>query len=786
MKKILSCLVAFVLLISTMAGTFVIPASAATSGITGDCTWTLSGDELTISGNGAMGDYTSSSSAPWEGYTITKVTIGNGVTSIGDCAFYRCTGLYSVTIQDSVTTIGNEAFSDCSGLTSVTIPDSVTTIGYGAFYRCSSLTSVTIGNGVTTIGNSAFSGCDGLTLVTIPDSVTTIGDDAFSGCDGLTSVAIGNGVTTIGDCAFSECDGLYSVTIPESVTTIGYYAFYRCYDLTSIVVDADNANYCSENGVLFSKDKTSLICFPAGKSGAYVIPDTVTTIGDYAFYECDGLTSITIPDSVTFIGDLAFCECSGLTSVTIGNSVTTIGDLDFAWCESLTSVTIGNGVTTIGDSAFAWCESLTSIVVDEDNENYCSENGVLFSKDKISLICYPAEKSGDYVISDTVTTIGDYAFYGCDNLTSITIPDSVTSIGGDAFGNCSGLTSITIPDGVTTIGYGTFSDCSGLTSVTIPDSVTSIGDDAFMHCSGLTSVTIPDSVTTIGRYAFSGCDGLRDVWYTGSADDRKSIAVEVYNEPLVDASWHYNTCSTESHTYLSAHDTTCENCEWVRKTTTDHTFGKYIYNNDATASKDGTKTRTCSLCGKKETITATGTKLPSKNPFTDVKKSDFYYSPVLWAVENGITSGTSATTFEPNAACTRGQIVTFLWRAAGCPTPKTSKNPFTDVKKSDYYYKAVLWAVGEGITSGTSKTTFGPSDACTRGQIATFLWRANGGKKVSATNPFKDVKKSDYYYNAVLWAVKNNITSGTSATTFEPNAACTRGQIVTFLYRSNN
>jgi len=177
---------------------------------------------------------------------------------------------------------------------------------------------------------------------------------------------------------------------------------------------------------------------------------------------------------------------------------------------------------------------------------------------------------------------------------------------------------------------------------------------------------------------------------------------------------------------------------------------------------------------------------PKTNPFTDVKKNDYFYAPVLWAVEKGVTTGTSKTEFSPAAPCTRAQAVTFLWRAAGQPTAKNGKNPFTDVKKSDYYYKAVLWASGSGVTSGTSATTFSPNDPCTRGQIVTFLWRAQGGKKVSAVNPFKDIKKSDYYYNAVLWAVKNNVTTGTGKDTFSPADTCTRGQIVTFLYRAIN
>ena len=182
----------------------------------------------------------------------------------------------------------------------------------------------------------------------------------------------------------------------------------------------------------------------------------------------------------------------------------------------------------------------------------------------------------------------------------------------------------------------------------------------------------------------------------------------------------------------------------------------------------------------------TGTEKPTgTNPFTDVKSGAYYYDAVLWAVEKKITSGTSATTFSPNNPCTRGQIVTFLWRAAGSPKPTSSNNPFIDVKAGAYYYDAVLWAVEKGITSGTSATTFSPNTVCTRGQTVTFLWRAAGSPKAaSSTNPFSDVQSGAYYYDAVLWAVEQKVTSGTSATTFAPGSTVTRGQTVTFLYRS--
>ncbi|MBQ6431429.1 MAG: S-layer homology domain-containing protein [Oscillospiraceae bacterium] len=205
----------------------------------------------------------------------------------------------------------------------------------------------------------------------------------------------------------------------------------------------------------------------------------------------------------------------------------------------------------------------------------------------------------------------------------------------------------------------------------------------------------------------------------------------------------------------------------------------------ATETTDGVKTFTCSRCGatKTEKIPATGGKT---NPFIDVKEGAFYYDAVLWAVnaDPQVTAGTSATTFSPDATCTRAQVVTFLWRAKGCPEPKSDNNPFTDVKAGEYYYKAVLWAVENNITAGTSATTFSPNAGCTRAQVVTFLWRTEGQPKPSSSaNPFRDVT-GGYYYDAVLWAVEKNITAGTSATTFSPDNTCTRGQIVTFLYRA--
>ena len=243
-----------------------------------------------------------------------NTTIPNSVTSIGDYAFFCCSGLTSVTIPNSVNSIGEHAFDGCAVLISVTIPNSVTSIGNYAFIGCSGLTSVTIPNSVTSIENGAFEYCSGLTSVTIPNSVTSIGSWAFGGCYGLTSIEIPNGVTSIGNSAFWYCSGLTSVTIPNSVTSIGEDTFEDCRGLTSVIVEKGNTVYDSRdncNAIIETATNTLIQgCMNT------IIPNSVTGIGNSAFWYCSGLTSITIPNSVTSIGDCAFLGCRGLTSVT--------------------------------------------------------------------------------------------------------------------------------------------------------------------------------------------------------------------------------------------------------------------------------------------------------------------------------------------------------------------------------------------------------------------------------------------------------------------------------------
>ena len=300
--------------------------------------------------------------------------------------------------------------------------------------------------GTEVICDGAFSCCFSLQSVTIPNSVTKIGDSAFWSCKSLQSVTIPNSVTSIGDEAFSNCESLQSITIPNSVRNIGNNAFRGC----NICFFICNSTYFQNDDVcLFNKDKTAIVS-TIKDCVNYIIPNSVTGIGDAAFSSCKSLQSITIPNSVTKIGDAAFGSCKSLQSVTIPNSVTSIGDYAFYRCYSLQSVTIPNSVTKIGDYAFEQCYSLQSVT-----------------------------------IPNSVTSIGDYAFEQCYSLQSVTIPNSITSIGDGVFNVCKSLQSITIPNSVTKIGGGAFKRCESLQSVTILNSVTKIGNRAFWECTQL-------------------------------------------------------------------------------------------------------------------------------------------------------------------------------------------------------------------------------------------------------------------------------------------------------------
>ena len=479
---------------------------------------------------------------------LTSLTIPSGVTSIGNQTFHGCSGLASLTIPSGVTSIDYGAFEGCSGLTSLTIPSSVTEIGESAFQDCSGLTSLTIPSSVTSIGNQTFEGCSGLTSLTIPFGVTSIGNKAFYGCSGLTSIyAYLEKIPKLGSNVFTGCnakncilyvptgtlddylvsdfgyfenivdginkDGLITKqikltldeagTLPDKIsaneknliTNLKIVGKINGTDLKFIREMAGcDFNWEKTDGKLSILDLSEAKIVAGGSAYVLYYGDNKYTsndkLGDYAFQDCSGLTSLTIPSSVTSIGEGVFEGCSGLTSLTIPSGVTSIGYYAFSGCSGLTSLTIPSSVTSIGDGAFNGCSGLTSLT-----------------------------------IPSSVTSIGDGTFSGCSGLTSLTIPSGVTSIGNQTFQGCSGLTSLTIPSGVTSIGGYAFWGCSGLTSLTIPSGVTSIGKWAFYGCSGLTSIYVyTKKLPELGYYVFNGCDAKNCTVYVpkGTYDAYKS------------------------------------------------------------------------------------------------------------------------------------------------------------------------------------------------------------------------------------------------------------------------
>ena len=545
--------------------------------------WTRSNRTIVISGMGEMKDWNYNPTGEWHNnqYTsaIEKVMIEEGIMNIGRYAFIGCSSLTSISIPEGVTTIGYYAFSECSALTSITIPKGVTSIDKGVFSGCSSLESIVVDennqkyiseNGilfnkekteiitypakkegtiynipenVNSIDNYAFYGCSSLESINIPEGVTKIGRKVFYGCNSLESIIIPARVTSIGDYAFYQCSRLESITIPEGVRSIGSYAFYQCSSLKSIK-----------------------------------IPEKVTMIEEYIFYECNSLTEINIPEGVTSIGGWAFYGCSSLESINIPEEVTKIGVTAFYGCSGLTSITIPEGVTSIGASSipktaiiYVKADTEGHRYAEEEKQGYilegeatnfstnyelkedtwdvsANQDGSIIAKwimsDRSIVISGQGEMKNwnfdsqedwhntkytfaiEKVIIEGVTSIGEYAFYESSNLKSINIPEGVISIGNNAFDECSSLSSINIPEGVTSIGDGVFRGCSNLESIDIPERITNIGHQAFIGCSNLKRIILPKGITSIGYYAFCNCNSLKSITIPEGV---KMVGIDVFS-----------------------------------------------------------------------------------------------------------------------------------------------------------------------------------------------------------------------------------------------------------------
>lgn len=773
------------------------------------------------------------SNAFYHAYQLERFVIPENVTFIGDFAFYANYKLTDPMIPECVISIGEQAFAHCSGLTTVTIPAGVEFIGNAAFAYCTALTDILVNqdnanyandasgvllskdlaaliqapgaisgsysvpDGVAVIHDYAFVSCTGLTDVSIPDSVTSIGNHAFSGCTNLTTADLGSGITVIGEYAFDQCASLSSVMIPEGVTMIEYRSFRECTSLTEITIPAGvtEIGYSAFDGCtglcevhflgdapVFNGDDvfasvTATCYYPAGNDTwnedvmwNYGGNLTWVAVGDVEPAPTDPTptepepTEPSIPEESEYGGSCGegiywtFDPDTGTLSI-FGSGTMTTNDYGSPWKhlrDKIVKIDFAPEVTNIGDYAFKALKSLDKVVIPahiisigQGAFESCTSLDEVVIRGPVTELRYTFNQCrglDSVTLPDTVETMVD-TFHGCERLETVDLPKNL-KVMNNVFQACYNLKEIVVPEGVVDID-GSFWQCWNLTKVDLPDSLENLGHRTFGCCHDLKTVTIPENVKYIGSWAFDWVEvrsktptisGVQVIFFTGDSPEFHEEAFYSMNESKI-------TC--------------------------------YYPKNNSTWTKGVLQNYGGNVTWKAYDPAEAG------NPFTDVGSSDYFFQPVLWAVDNGITTGISATKFGPNNSCTRAQVVTFLWRAAGEPEPSSTKNPFKDVKASDYFYKAVLWAVEEGITTGMSATSFGPNSPCTRGQVVTFLYRSAGTpESTSGKNPFSDVKSSDFYYNAVLWAVGEGITTGISATNFGPSQTCTRGQVVTFLYRS--
>lgn len=626
--------------------------------------------------------------------------------------------------------------------------------------------------------------------------------------DIIIEVVIKSGVTGVGSGAFTGCTALEKVSISDTVKKLDLNAFSGCTALEAFAVEDGNEAYASADGVLFNAGKTLLISCPVGKTGAYTVPETVTEIEKSAF-AASGVESVSMSDAVNAVGEGAFSNCSKLKSVVLPKGLKELKKSLFSGCSALEAISIPDSVKTLGEGVFSGCAALKEVKI-------------------------PGE----------VTVIPKNAFSGCAALESVSIPASVTAIKEAAFDGCTALKNVTFLGKDDEWGKVTIAgknDALDSATKNFPNHTHSYVDTVTAPTCTANGYTVhkcscgdtkTDSYTKLLGHSYQGGICVR----CGVLEDHKHDFKQTVTAPTcISEGFTTYTCACgESYkkNYVSAlehkpelknekkagclkggytGDEVCTVCGKVFKAGSvilalGHSTelrnekaatcvnggytgdlvcvrcGDIIEQGKATAAAGhkffGGK---CSVCDAQES----GSRSVEAKSFDDVIPGTFYYDAVMWAVKNNITKGTGASTFSPGDGCTRFQIVTFLWRACGCPTAATAAS-FSDVSPSDSFYEAVRWAVERGITNGTGGSSFSSYATCTRAQIVTFLYRAAGSPTVSSGIRFFDVAPNAFCRDAVAWATERGITNGTSDTTFSPDAACTRAEVVTLLYRTLN
>ena len=668
--------------------------------IDGGLSWSLSrSGALTISGSGKMPDFSSvANAAPWDKQKdkIQSAVIESGVQNISGGAFSGCTALEKVSISDTVAQIDLNAFDGCTALAEfeVAADNKAFSSDGGVLFsadkkllRCpvGKAADCTVPSGTVAIAGGAFKDCSKLESLVIPDSVTAIGKSAFENCAALKRITLPKSITKLEALTFSGCAALAEITLPDGLKALGEKVFSGCAALKSVKIPAE-----------------------------------VTVIPTEAFSGCSSLESITIPKNVSHINERAFDGCTALKKVDYLGS-------DTDWSQ-VTKET-GNNVLDNAEKSFTRTDhehKYTDTVIPPT----CTERGCTVH------LCACGDKR-----EDSYTPPLGHSYKG-----GICVRCGILDPNGDTQHEHDFIPTVTKPTCLTE-GFTTYACSCG--ECYTKDYVSAVG-----HKTQLQNAKTAGCLT-------GGYTGDEVCTFCGKVFKQGSVIFALGHDPQP-ARVKAPTCTESGYTG----DLICMRCGDMTQ------IGK-------TVAAAGHKFfgGVCSVCGTKGA--------EAVPEFADVKPGAFYFDAVQWAVKNGITNGTGKNTFSPNDVCSRYQIVMFLWRAAGRPEAKAAVS-FADVKHGDIFYEAVQWAVERGITKGTSSTSFSPFAPCARGQIVTFLYRSAGSPAISGTCDFSDVSAGSFCHDAVIWASSEGITKGTSAGRFSPNEGCTRAQVVTFLYRASD
>ena len=703
---------------------------------------------------------------------LVTIELSDTLQTLGDFAFAWCSSLAHIGLGSSLRAVSDRTFYQCEALTRVVLPESVTSIGKRAFSHCVSLKGFYHGTELERLGEYAFENCESLESMNVRPVKLERG--VFSGCTKLDWFSVADSVKSIGGEVFAR-SGVKSISLPASVTEIAADAF-RGASPERVFVDAENAAFAEIDGSLCTKDgRTLLLACPGtddeGEPAAsYAVPDGVEIIESFAF---NGriLDAVTLPDSLREIHAYAFAAAQ-IDSMDIPESVQVDpkafvdpGADDEADAAAALSAQDA-APTEVKTTSAAGDKSLYR---EEDYKDYLAIDSDDFDAWSEEYLQYCAEH-GSPVTQETIPYVMRYKGEVIPHFMAMT---AVQNHDPDMWAQAANFFGDDFEQLYLMMNHGLFTE---LRRGKMPDHLvlySGVYDSQLMAAAGTDHVpTQAELIAAIGSSFSDPCMisttpnapvacGFGETLFIIYASRE---AMEAQGAVNIDAVAH----SSEQEILMSAN---------ARYRVLDVGAMTVTYQ-DPWAEEPETLERNYV---RLELLAP-----ETPNPFVDVADDAFYHDAVLWAVKAGVTDGMDETHFVPQGEATRAQIVTFLHRAAGSPAPKSEKRDFTDVKPDAWYAEAVRWAVEQGITNGTSPTTFSPDKACTRSEIVTFLHRAAGSPApAQQTCPFTDVPAGSYYEKPVLWAVEQQITNGVSETTFAPNKTCTRGEAVTFLYRAN-